>query len=105
MSTTGADTMKVFPLKAAVTVQEIAPGDFRYWIVHLEYVENDGENVTHAEASTKPYASAEDAWAAGVQECRRIIETPESDKERKHREDVRRDVAAAVERLEAKTKK
>jgi hypothetical protein len=64
----------------------VEPGEFRYWIVHLKYVENDGVNVKYAEHSPEPYQSAEDAWAAGVQECRRIIEKVETDADRKFNE-------------------
>jgi len=78
--------MKVIPFKAAVTVHEVEPGEFRYFIVRLKYVEDDGVNAGATLPSTKPYSSAEDAWAAGVQECRRIIEKVETDADRKFNE-------------------
>jgi len=60
-------------LKAAVTVQEVAPGEFVYWIVRLK----SGPTARYAEHSQQRYSTADAAWAAGVQECKRVLGKPE----------------------------
>jgi hypothetical protein len=71
--TSSTTTIDPNPLMAAVTVQETAPGTFLYWIVHLGQDKSGGTTVAVSFHSPVPYPTADGAWAAGVEECKRVI--------------------------------